>query len=386
MNKYSTYLVITPFFPSNESFVGSYVYDQIAEIKNQSNFRVEIVKVVSYFSSESDYEFNGFKVKIFRTFDFPYFIYPGLFNSCNKRRFSKFLKKKNITNISFSHSHVSYPAAYLVEDLTCTKIVQHHGLDVLQLLNGRSNLIKKLQRNYLIKRTIRQLNKSDLNIGVSELVLNQLRKYPTYSPKKELVLYNGVDISKFYPIDLDKNKIFTIGCVANFWEIKDQITLIKAVELLSVKGENILLRLIGSGPKLDECCNYVKEHNLDSIISFESEKEHSALNIFYNEIDLFVLPSYYEALGCVYLESWATNTPFIGIEGQGISELLSVNQKDVFLSKSQDPISLQKCINHVMWFNHTIVFDNNYNIKNLIHDFLKHLIFDKERMKGIDKT
>ena len=122
-----------------------------------------------------------------------------------------------------------------------------------------------------------------------------------------------LNISKFYPIDLDKNKIFTIGCVANFWEIKDQITLIKAVELLSFKGENILLRLIGSGPKLDECCNYVKEHNLDSIISFESEKEHSALNIFYNEIDLFVLPSYYEALGCVYLESWATNTPFIGI-------------------------------------------------------------------------
>ena len=184
MNKNETYLVITPFFPSNESFVGSYIYDQINEIKNQSNFNIEIIKVVSYFSSESDYEFNGFKVKIFKTFDFPYFIFPGLFNSFNKRRFSKFLQKKNITNISFSHSHVSYPAAYLVEDLRCKKIVQHHGLDVLQLLNGRSNFIKKLQRNFLIKRTIRQLNKLDLNIGVSELVLNQLREYPTYSPKR----------------------------------------------------------------------------------------------------------------------------------------------------------------------------------------------------------
>ena len=201
MIRQNIYLVITPFFPSNESFVGSYVYDQIKEIQNQSNFSVEIVKVVSYFSSESDYEFNGFKVNIFKTFDFPYFIFPGLFNSCNKRRFFKFLKKRNIINISFSHSHVSYPGSYLVEGLTCTKIVQHHGLDVLQLLNGRSDFIKKLQRNFLIKRTIRQLNKSDLNVGVSELVLNKLREYPSYCPKDELVLYNGVDTSKFYPIE-----------------------------------------------------------------------------------------------------------------------------------------------------------------------------------------
>ena len=46
------------------------------------------------------------------------------------------------------------------------------------------------------------------------------------------------------------------------------------------------------------------------------------MNNFYNSIDLFVLPSYYEALGCVYLESWATHTPFVGVEGQGISELI----------------------------------------------------------------
>ena len=247
------------------------------------------------------------------------------------------------------------------------------------LLNGRSNFIKKLQRNFLIKRTIRHLNKLDLNIGVSELVLNQLRKYPLYSPKDEFVLYNGVDTSKFYPIAIERDKIFTIGCVAIFWEIKDQITLIRAVESIYLQGEKILLRLIGSGPKLDKCCNYVKEHNLDSIISFESEKEHSSLNIFYNKIDLFVLPSYYEALGCVYLESWATNTPFIGVEGQGISELIPKDRKNIFLSKAQNPISLQECISHVMQFNYDIVFDNNYNIENLINDFLNNVIFKKKR-------
>ena len=375
MNKDGTYLVITPFFPSNESFVGSYVYDQIKEIQNQSNFSIEIVKVVSYFSLDSDYEFNGFKVNIFKTFDFPYFIFPGLFHSCNKRRFSKFLKNKNITNISFSHSHVSYPSSYLVEDLDCKKIVQHHGLDVLQLLNGRSNLIKKLQRNYLIKKTIRQLNKSDLNIGVSELVLKQLREYPTYSPKDEIVLYNGVDTSKFYPLYFTKNEIFTIGCVANFWVIKDQINLIKAVEAISLEGNNILLRLIGSGIKLDECCNYVKEHNLKSIISFESNKEHTELNVFYNEIDLFVLPSYYEALGCVYLESWSATTPFIAIKNQGISELIPEHEIDNLLADEKSPSSLKEKILGEYKKRRSYPFDLKYDIKNTIKEFMSYSFF-----------
>ena len=50
------YIVITPFFPSKESYTGSYIYDQINEIKNQSDFNIRVIKVVSLFSSEIDYE------------------------------------------------------------------------------------------------------------------------------------------------------------------------------------------------------------------------------------------------------------------------------------------------------------------------------------------
>ena len=370
MNNIQTYLVVTPFFPSEDSFVGSYVFDQINEIRNQSVFTIEVVKVTSLFSKEKDYIYKGFRVSVFKTIDIPFFIFPGIFNWVNKIRFKTLLNRRKIENVVFSHSHVSYPAAYLVEDLVCKKIVQHHGLDVLQLLNGRSNLIKKLQKNYLIKRTIRQLNRVDLNIGVSELVLNQLREYPTYAPKGEIVLYNGVDTSKFYPLYFTKNEIFTIGCVANFWEIKDQINLIKAVEAISLEGNNILLRLIGSGIKLDECCNYVKEHNLESIISFESNKEHTELNVFYNEIDLFVLPSYYEALGCVYLESWATNTPFIGIEGQGISELMPDHEKGNLLAVKQSIDSLKEKILGEYNRRRIYPFVSKYDIKNTIKEFV----------------
>jgi len=375
MRKNKTYLVITPFFPSDNSFVGSYIFDQVNEIRNQTNFNIEVVKVVSSFSSEKDYEFKGFKVRIFKLLDIPFFIFPGIFNSINKSRFTSFLKRKKIENITISHAHVSYPASYLVEDLNCKKMVQHHGLDVLQLLNGRSNFIKKIQQNYLTGNTIKQLNKADLNIGVSKLVLQKLSEFGIYNPKEEYVLYNGVDTSKFYPKKTDENNIFTIGCVANFWEIKDHITLIKSIQLLKEQGKEILVRLIGTGPTLQMCKNYVLENDLSVNIVFEKEIKHEELNLFYNEIDIFILPSYYEALGCVYMESWATNTPFIAVKHQGVEELIPKELKDKMLVVKSDEVELSEKINFYIQNKTIFEFDKQLNIKSTISNFLKNKIF-----------
>ena len=368
--------MITPFFPSNDSFVGSYIFDQVNEIRKQTEFDVRIVKTVSFFSSEKDYEFNSFKVSVFKTFDFPFFISPGLFNKINRKRFLDFLIKKGIKNVQYSHSHVTYPASYLVDDLICKKIVQHHGLDVLQLQNGRSDFIKKIQRKYLIKNSLKQLNKANLNIGVSRLVLDKLKEFKNYNPKSEFVLYNGVDASKFFPIEKKKGNVFTIGCVANFWKIKDQITLIISVKQIHLSGEKIKLRLIGSGPTFNMCLDYVNKNNLNEIISFEKEIEHEKLNLFYNEIDLFVLPSYYEALGCVYMESWATSTPFIAVKGQGVSELIPEKYKDKMEIDKSDYQKLSEKISDFIQNRTIFEFDKKYDIKNTISDFLKYKIFN----------
>jgi glycosyltransferase involved in cell wall biosynthesis len=368
--------VITPFFPSNNSFVGSYIFDQVNEIRKQTEFDVRIVKTVSLFSSEKDYEFNGFKVSIFKTIDFPFFIFPGLFNKINRKRFLDFLIKKGIKNVKYSHSHVTYPASYLVDDLICKKIVQHHGLDVLQLQNGRTGFAKKIQKNFLIKNSLNHLNKADLNIGVSQLVLDKLNEFQGYSPKNELVLYNGVDTSKFYYKEVKKNEVFTIGCVANFWEIKDQITLIKAVEVLTKQGIRVLLRLIGTGPTLESCKSYVLKNNLVDSIVFDKEIKHEKLNQFFNEIDLFALPSYYEALGCVYLESWATNTPFISVKKQGISEIIPKLHKEKSEILKSDFLNLSQKLVYFKKNKTNFEFDNKYDIKNTISLFLKQDLFN----------
>ena len=368
MNRKITYLVITPFFPSNDSFVGSYIFDQINEIRNNSIFNIEVVKVSSIFSLERDYYYKGFNVRVFKTIDLPYFIFPGIFNRINKIRFMSFLRERKIEDIRFSHSHVTYPCSYLVEDLGCRKIIQHHGLDVLQLLNGRSSWIREIQRNFLIRNSIKHINAADLNVGVSNLVLQQLSSYREYTASQEYVLYNGVDTLKFFNKANAKNDIFTIGCIGNFVESKGQHILIKSAQRILESGRRIRLIFIGSGPTLSSCQDYVISNNLSTYISFEPEIPHEGLNEFYNSIELFVLPSYYEALGCVYLEAWATNTPFIAVKGQGIAELAP--HADKMLSDANNVKDLTEKIYYFMDNEFVLDSVNNLDINKTISQFL----------------
>ena len=126
---------------------------------------------------------------------------------------------------------------------------------------------------------------------------------------------------------------------------------------------------VGNGPTIQFCIDYINKNNIPNI-KFTDKIPHKDLNIFYNNLSLFVLPSYYEALGCVYLESWATNTPFIAIKEQGIEEILNDNLKQKFLIEKGDYLSLAKNINNLKNNCESITFDSKYDIENTISNFL----------------
>lgn len=369
------YLILTPFFPNKSNFVGSYLLDQAKEINKQIDKKVCVVIIENLFSKSQDYLMEGIQCYVFNKIDFPSFLFPGFFQKYNDYRFSKFLKSKNIVlnKDSVVHGHINYPCApfltFLKNKFNCKAILQHHGLDVLQFDTGRINIFKKLQNKIIKNRFIKSLNSIDFQIGVSQKVVNNLINFDSRLANNSYVLYNGVDVNKFYPLE-NKSSLFKIGCVANFWELKDQITLIKALEVLI---ENNIIdwecEFIGTGPTKQKCLDYVKRNNMSNI-TFTNKISHSNLNQFYNNLDVFVLPSYYEALGCVYLESWATNTPFIAVKNQGIEELLDETVKQKYLIDKNDYKSLAKKIIFFKNNNESITFDTDYNIEKTISNFL----------------
>lgn len=377
------YLEITPFFPSEESFRGPYIFDQVKAIMRNSDYEVIVIKLISFYDKESvvEYEYQGVKVYTFKVLDLPSSILPGLFQVINYYRLKKFIKNTIgivMSDVSVIHSHVIYPAGALAVNLGnefgIKNFIQHHGLDIFQTENGRilKGKLRVLNNSYMHRRFLDIVNKTDLNIGVSQKVIDQLKNIEGFVNSKFYVLYNGVDTTKFYKKEhVKRSSDFTIGCIGNFWPLKDQITLLKAVNILVLDGKIVNVKFVGSGPTLKSCKEYVLEHHLESYVEFLSEIDHTKLNDFYNSLDLFVLPSYYEALGCVYAEALQVGVPIVAVKGQGIEELIKKEDRDNSLISLHDHLKLVELISLYMSKSTRVNYD--LNIDHFMQHFLQQI-------------
>lgn len=347
------YLFIVPFFPSTISHGGSYLYDQVSAVVRNSDYNVIVLEPKRLCSIEKDYEFGGVKVYRFTDYNLPSNVWPNALTDALSIR-SMFRKLEqigvDIHDIAVAHGHVTrfgvWANALKRRNPRIRSIVQHHGFDVMSVTDGRlANF--DFHRWHLIKYGRKICNETDLNVGVSRKTLEYLKAVPGIKLKREYVLYNGVDTTKFHPAvgSQKRSGEFTIGCVANFWELKDQMTLIKAVHELVKQGYTQLRTIfIGTGYTRSQCMEYVADNNLARYIDFIDSKPHDELPDFYRSLDLFILPSYWEAFGCVYTEAYCCGVPFIGVKGQGIAEVLEPECRERWLISKGDSARLADLI------------------------------------------
>lgn len=372
------YLIFTPFFPESNDWHGPYVLDQVKALMRVSDYNVVVLKPCVPWHKAVDYEIDGVKVYRFKDYTIPSHLLPNRFSD-TLSAWSLFNKLKRIgidvNNVAVCHAHVAglghYALSVKKKNPKCLSVVQHHGFDVFSLTDGRLANAKWHER-LCIRYGTRICNAADLNIGVSQKTLDYVKQHPGVQLKNEYVLYNGVDTSKFYPPkEKPQNDCFTIGCIANFWPLKDQMTLIKAVERLVIEGDNdIKVRFIGTGTTRYECERYIQEHSMAKHFQFDNEVMHDKLLAFYQSLDLFVLPSYWEAFGCVYTEAYACDVPFIGVKGQGISEIIPEQDQDKWLIEKGDDLQLSTLIKTYIANRPKQFLSCPYQIDNLVQDYI----------------
>lgn len=349
MQNKKIYLVITPFFPSEASFRGPYIYDQVKALMKDGRYQVVVMMPHQFYKKESDYDYDGVHIYRFASYCLPTNVYPGVGDCLSLNSFNKAIKRIGIhySDIAIVHAHVTGNAIFAnyVKKINVhvKTVLQHHGYDVLGVTNGKfANY--QWHKKRCIEYGITLCNKIDLHVGVSNEILKYLEAYNGIKLNRKYVLYNGVDTHKFYPMNF-KHTGFNIGCVANFWELKDQITLIKAVEILVCQGyKDLHVIFIGTGYTRSFCENYVQEHKLTEYFEFRNEVDHCKLNQFYNLLDLFVLPSYWDAFGCVYLEAYACGVPFMSAKGTGITEYIPEKDFSKWVIAPHDYLTLAENI------------------------------------------
>ena len=357
------YLVVTPFFPSPECWRGAYCYDFVKALMRTGKYDVRVFVP----GNGPDYDYQGVHVYRFPVKMLPSNIFPFFFAKWNQRSFIKKVKSVGIDvkNVAVCHGHTAnfsiYPLAIKSKNSKCLTLLHHHDPQSFGLNNSR--LSHCLPYNLIQFPILRWFHEQiDGHIFISKIVKQSFlstpdttwTRYTQYrkqmwalgcfsSPriKNSIILHNGVDVSIFTQKKYDSSAGFTIGCIGNFGDWKDQQTLIKALSLLTAKGiQAIKVRFIGTGEYLNTCKQLVAKLQLETMVTFETEVDHTQLPDFYRSLDLFVLPSYFEGFGCVFTEAYACGVPFITCEGQGMDDLIPGPERHLWLCKQQNPQDL----------------------------------------------
>lgn len=375
MGNRKIYLMVTTYFPTpEEPWRCSFTYDQVRAIQRASD-KYEVVVLRP--DREGEYEFRGVRVIGFRYRTAGGWLCPWLMNRGNVSKMFQTLRNAGIAleDLAVTHGHLVSMATYVHalkrRNRNVKALLQFHDADPYGMLfgTGRFGWLKRVSY-FLYHRAL--VEKMDMLIAISRNVAKVIAEAPhqsvfyTYAPmrkamrdlrwfrsaraKPAYVLHNGVNQEVFRPVQSGdqtnrQSSSFTIGCIAVFRDWKDQITLLRAVNLVRPKILGLKVKLIGvhhSGTMLGECKRFIEENNLP--VEIISSLDHNDLPSFYSSLDLFVLPSYFEGFGCVFTESWSCGVPFVTCEGQGMDDYIYPEDRHLWLCKQRDPEDLAQKI------------------------------------------
>lgn len=241
--------------------------------------------------------------------------------------------KDEIKLYDIIHGHETLPcgfaAAILSHKYHIKSVVSVHGLDAGFKLNTNSRILSFPNRQ-VCKWVYK---KSNIVIGVSNRVCSETLQVEKNANVK--TVYNGVNLENFFKKEKKVKNTFNIICVGNYIGLKRIEDLLESIAILpnSVK---IHCEIFGKGYLEKNLISLASRLNIEDRVLFRGYQPVSVIADAMQQADLFVLPSEYEAFGCVYVEAMACGVPVIACEGQGISELIQ-DGKNGFLVPTRSP-------------------------------------------------
>ena len=145
--------------------------------------------------------------------------------------------------------------------------------------------------------------------------------------------FNNNVINFPYSIEIKKrNKKFFKNNKINFLYVgqlvkrKNVINLVKAFS--KIKNEKIVLRLVGEGESKKIIKKFIAKDKRIKIIRFQNGK---GLVKYFNESDVFILPSSYDGWGVVVTEAMSFKNAIISTKNSGVANDLISNKKNGLL-------------------------------------------------------
>lgn len=189
--------------------------------------------------------------------------------------------------------------------------------------------------------------KADRLIPVSNFVLNQIiREYRLDIGSKSHVIHNATDINLFVPRNKTMSDIPNITYVGRFYSLKGFDTCVKSLSDLVSSGYKIKSFFVGRGDP-----EYLRE-NLElrlprEVYSILGRINYLDMPDIYNNSDIIIVPSLYEACPGVVLEAMSCGKIVVASDIGGIPEIIRDGFNGI-LFKSGDSTDLTNKLIHII--------------------------------------
>ena len=225
------------------------------------------------------------------------------------------------------------------------------GGDIYGVLAAKLSGVKKIittevntnQDEKLIYNLIKRISLRFVTmvVAVSLAVASDARKRYNLRSEKVIVIYNGIDLSRFLLspqknlLEFSKRKSFVFGSIGRLSEQKGYTYLIEAMS--KIKNSRIKLKIAGDGYLRESLEKEIEKYNLKGRVSLLG---HVNTPDFLKSIDAFVLPSIWEGMGIVLVEAALAGVPIIATKVGGIVEV--VNKDSAILVEAKNSSKLAK--------------------------------------------
>lgn len=222
--------------------------------------------------------------------------------------------------IDLIHAHVALPcgqaAAMLGRELGIPFVVSVHGLDAFA-----TNQVRGLSGRWCAHASRRVYRSASAVICVSGKVRQQVAEGMDMAAVDCRVVYNGADPELFSPAAERANNDVILS-VGNLDPIKGHELVVRGVHALKRSHPRLRYEIIGTGPEMVRLQTLSRDLGIADSVIFLGRQSRREVARRMQQCSVFVLPSRYEAIGCVYLEAMSCGKPAIGCHEQGISEVI----------------------------------------------------------------
>lgn len=228
-------------------------------------------------------------------------------------------------------------------------VIITHSKKVIPVLRFIANLLNCKIIAVAHNDKYKRIDKADAIFSITEYQKDCFANQG-YLAKNIFVVPNMIDLSNMSQIKTQK-PITTFGIMGRFDPAKGFTDFIEALNILKQKGYSFKA-IIGGKAQGDyikeenKIKNLVDKYNLKNEVAFLGWVENKS--DFYDNIDVFVLPSHYEPFGIVLLEAMKYGIPIISSLVAGPKEILSKGNNSALTYEAGDINALAEHMIYVL--------------------------------------